>query len=54
MNYAGGRVVLALEGGYDLHAISDSAEECVKVGFRRIYFFAVLLVEEKTLLLIRI
>ncbi|CAG9534480.1 unnamed protein product [Cercopithifilaria johnstoni] len=30
MNYAGGRVVLALEGGYDLHTISDSAEECVK------------------------
>ncbi|VDK84368.1 unnamed protein product [Litomosoides sigmodontis] len=30
MNYAGGRVVLALEGGYDLNAISDSAEECVK------------------------
>ncbi|VIO88198.1 Histone deacetylase family protein [Brugia malayi] len=30
MNYAGGRVVLALEGGYDLDTISDSAEECVK------------------------
>ncbi|KAL3989896.1 Histone deacetylase domain family protein [Acanthocheilonema viteae] len=30
MNYAGGRVVLALEGGYDLQTISDSAEECVK------------------------
>lgn len=32
MNYAGGRIVLALEGGYDLAAISDSAEECVKVN----------------------
>lgn len=31
MSYANGRVVLALEGGYDLAAISDSAEECVKV-----------------------
>ncbi|EJD76727.1 histone deacetylase 4 [Loa loa] len=30
MNYAGGRVVLALEGGYNLDTISDSAEECVK------------------------
>jgi len=27
---ANGRVVLALEGGYDLPAICDSAEECVK------------------------
>lgn len=32
MNYAGGRVVLALEGGYNLDTISDSAEECVKVA----------------------
>lgn len=31
MGYARGKVVLALEGGYDLAAISDSAEECVKV-----------------------
>uniref|UniRef100_A0A0N5ANR4 histone deacetylase n=1 Tax=Syphacia muris TaxID=451379 RepID=A0A0N5ANR4_9BILA len=31
MEFADGRVVLALEGGYDLAAISDSAEECVKV-----------------------
>uniref|UniRef100_A0A0R3RX49 histone deacetylase n=1 Tax=Elaeophora elaphi TaxID=1147741 RepID=A0A0R3RX49_9BILA len=30
MNYAGGRVVLALEGGYNLDTISDAAEECVK------------------------
>jgi acetoin utilization deacetylase AcuC-like enzyme len=30
MNYANGRVVLALEGGYDLPSICDSAEECVK------------------------
>ncbi|VDK34588.1 unnamed protein product [Gongylonema pulchrum] len=33
MNYADGRVVLALEGGYDLEATSESAEECVKVAF---------------------
>lgn len=33
MNYADGRVVLAMEGGYDLEAISESAEECVKAGF---------------------
>lgn len=31
MAYANGRVVLALEGGYDLTSICDSAEECVKV-----------------------
>ncbi|KJH42197.1 histone deacetylase family protein [Dictyocaulus viviparus] len=31
MAYADGRVVLALEGGYDLASISDAAEECVKV-----------------------
>uniref|UniRef100_A0A914BXY9 histone deacetylase n=1 Tax=Acrobeloides nanus TaxID=290746 RepID=A0A914BXY9_9BILA len=30
MPYANGRVVLALEGGYDLTSICDSAEECVK------------------------
>ncbi|MCP9257356.1 Histone deacetylase 4 [Dirofilaria immitis] len=30
MNYANGRIVLALEGGYNLDTISDSAEECVK------------------------
>ncbi|KAK0404631.1 hypothetical protein QR680_017547 [Steinernema hermaphroditum] len=30
MNYADGKVVLALEGGYDLPSICDSAEECVK------------------------
>ncbi|KAH7728092.1 CRE-HDA-4 protein [Aphelenchoides avenae] len=30
MSYANGRVVLALEGGYDLPSICDSAEECVK------------------------
>ena len=28
---ANGRVVLALEGGYDLAAICDSAETCVRV-----------------------
>ena len=28
---AGGRLVLALEGGYDLPSICDSAETCVKV-----------------------
>ena len=32
MNFAGGRVVLALEGGYDLASISDAAEQCVKVS----------------------
>ncbi|CAJ0609452.1 unnamed protein product [Cylicocyclus nassatus] len=31
MGFAGGRVVLALEGGYDLASISDAAEQCVKV-----------------------
>lgn len=31
MTLARGRVVLALEGGYDLPAICDSAEECVRV-----------------------
>lgn len=31
MQFANGRVVLALEGGYDLSSICDSAEECVKV-----------------------
>ncbi|KIH59652.1 histone deacetylase family protein [Ancylostoma duodenale] len=31
MSFAGGRVVLALEGGYDLASISDAAEQCVKV-----------------------
>uniref|UniRef100_A0A1I7ZWF0 histone deacetylase n=1 Tax=Steinernema glaseri TaxID=37863 RepID=A0A1I7ZWF0_9BILA len=30
MNFAEGKVVLALEGGYDLPSICDSAEECVK------------------------
>lgn len=30
MKLAGGKVVLALEGGYDLTAICDSAQECVK------------------------
>ncbi|XP_044737712.1 histone deacetylase 4 isoform X3 [Chrysoperla carnea] len=31
MRICDGKVVLALEGGYDLPAICDSAEECVKV-----------------------
>lgn len=31
LNFANGRVVLALEGGYDLASISDAAEQCVKV-----------------------
>ncbi|CAH1966571.1 unnamed protein product [Acanthoscelides obtectus] len=31
MRLAHGRVVLALEGGYDLPSICDSAEECVRV-----------------------
>ncbi|KRT85059.1 hypothetical protein AMK59_2467 [Oryctes borbonicus] len=31
MQIARGRVVLALEGGYDLPSICDSAEECVRV-----------------------
>ncbi|XP_022905538.1 histone deacetylase 4 [Onthophagus taurus] len=31
MQLAHGRVVLALEGGYDLPSICDSAEECVRV-----------------------
>ncbi|CAH0556641.1 unnamed protein product [Brassicogethes aeneus] len=31
MQLARGRVVLALEGGYDLPSICDSAEECVRV-----------------------
>uniref|UniRef100_A0A915CT80 histone deacetylase n=1 Tax=Ditylenchus dipsaci TaxID=166011 RepID=A0A915CT80_9BILA len=30
MSYANGKVVLALEGGYDLASICESAEECVK------------------------
>lgn len=30
MQLADGKVVLALEGGYDLPAICDSAQECVK------------------------
>lgn len=30
MQLADGKVVLALEGGYDLAAICDSAEECVR------------------------
>ncbi|KAE9548766.1 hypothetical protein FO519_008020 [Halicephalobus sp. NKZ332] len=30
LNFANGRIVLALEGGYDLPSICDSAEECVK------------------------
>ncbi|ODM95857.1 Histone deacetylase 4 [Orchesella cincta] len=30
MTLANGRIVLALEGGYDLPAICDSAQECVK------------------------
>ena len=32
MNFAGGKVVLALEGGYDLTTIADAAEQCVRVG----------------------
>lgn len=32
MKYADGRVVLSLEGGYDLTTISDAAEQCVKVS----------------------
>jgi histone deacetylase 4/5 len=31
MQFANGRVVLALEGGYEMSSICDSAEECVKV-----------------------
>lgn len=31
MSLARGRIVLALEGGYDLPSICDSAEECVRV-----------------------
>ena len=31
MGLAGGRVVLALEGGYDLPAICDGAEVCAQV-----------------------
>lgn len=31
MQFANGKVVLALEGGYELTAISNSVEECVKV-----------------------
>ncbi|XP_030763232.1 histone deacetylase 5 isoform X1 [Sitophilus oryzae] len=31
MHLARGRIVLALEGGYDLPSICDSAEECVRV-----------------------
>ena len=31
MTLAGGRVVLALEGGYDLPAICDSSEVCSQV-----------------------
>lgn len=30
MQLADGKIVLALEGGYDLTAICDSAQECVK------------------------
>jgi hypothetical protein len=30
MPFAGGRVVMALEGGYDLTTISECAEECVR------------------------
>ncbi|CAD5228972.1 unnamed protein product [Bursaphelenchus okinawaensis] len=30
MGYADGKVVLALEGGYEINAISDAAEDCVK------------------------
>ena len=30
MQLANGKIVLALEGGYDLTAICDSAEECVR------------------------
>ncbi|GAB6026765.1 Histone deacetylase 4, variant 2 [Chamberlinius hualienensis] len=30
MQLAGGRVILSLEGGYDLQAICDCAEQCVK------------------------
>lgn len=30
MHLANGKVVLALEGGYDLPAICDSAQECVR------------------------
>ena len=31
LTLANGRVILALEGGYDLTAICDSAETCVRV-----------------------
>jgi histone deacetylase 4/5 len=30
MQLAGGKVVLSLEGGYDLPAICDAAQECVR------------------------
>lgn len=43
LNYANGRVVLALEGGYDLPAICDSAEACVKVSFVAFKFFEYLI-----------
>lgn len=36
MSFANGRLVLALEGGYDLPSICESAEECVKVFFNKI------------------
>ena len=34
LEHAAGKVVLALEGGYDLPSICDSAEACVKVCIR--------------------
>lgn len=34
MGLAGGKVVLAMEGGYNLEMIAESAEECVKVWSR--------------------
>jgi histone deacetylase 4/5 len=36
LSYAEGKVVLALEGGYDLPSICDSAESCVKVSQLRV------------------
>lgn len=32
LNYASGKVVLALEGGYDLKSISEAAQQCVQVS----------------------
>lgn len=31
MEFAGGKIVMALEGGYNLNSLSNSAQACVKV-----------------------